>query len=75
VALRSAGPGRDLSITPLLRVVGVALPAVAVGLIPGVPDVVSALAAGAVFVVAALILRAVPSELIGVVRDLRGFRA
>jgi O-antigen/teichoic acid export membrane protein len=75
VALRRAGPGRDLPLSRLLRVAGAAVPAVAVGLVPGVPDVVNALAAGAVFVVAAALLRAVPSELVGAIRDLRGSNA
>jgi O-antigen/teichoic acid export membrane protein len=75
VALRRAGPGRDLPLSRLLRVAAAALPAVAVGLVPGVPDVASAVAAGAVFVGAAVLLRAVPSELVGVLRDLRGSSA
>jgi O-antigen/teichoic acid export membrane protein len=74
IALRRSGPARDLSASRLLRVALAAVPAVGVGLIPGVPDAVSALAAGVVFVVAALALRAVPTELVGAVRDLRGSR-
>ena len=52
----------------LARVFACAVPAVAVGLIPGVPDVVSAVLALAVFTGTALAVRAVPSELLDPVR-------
>jgi O-antigen/teichoic acid export membrane protein len=75
VALFRAGPGRDLSVARLIRVVVAAVPAVGLGLVPGMSDVVSAVAAGLVFVGAALLLRAVPSELIDAVRGSRWLRA
>jgi O-antigen/teichoic acid export membrane protein len=75
VAIRRVGPGRDVSPARLLRVTAAAVPAVAVGFVPSVPDVVSAVAAGAVFVAAALVFKAVPGELLGAVRDLRGSSA
>ena len=75
IALRRAGPGRDLSLAPFLRIGLATVPAVLVGLIPGLPDVVSALAATAAFVAAAFLLKAIPSEIIDGLRDLRGSRA
>lgn len=74
VALRRAGPGRELALRRLLLVVVAAIPAVAIGLVPGLPDVLSAAVAGAAFVAAALVLKAVPSELVGAATNLRGSR-
>jgi O-antigen/teichoic acid export membrane protein len=74
LALRRAGPGRELSLRPVMRIGVAAVPAVLVGLIPGLPDVVSAGAAGVVFVVSALLLKAVPSELLDAAKNLRGSR-
>ena len=75
VALRWAGPGRELALAPLVRIGVAVVPAALVGLIPGLPDIAAALAATATFVVAAFLLKAIPSELVDGVRDLRGFRS
>jgi O-antigen/teichoic acid export membrane protein len=75
LALRHAGPGRELSLGPVLRIGVAAVPAVLVGFVPGLPDVVSALAAGAVFVATAVALKAVPAELVDAARNLRGSNA
>jgi hypothetical protein len=69
VALRLAGPGPWFSVGMSLRVAGAAGVAVAVGLIPGLPDGVRAIAVTAVFIAAALLLRAVPQELTEGVRS------
>jgi O-antigen/teichoic acid export membrane protein len=68
VALRRAGPGRRLPLGTLGRIVLAALPAVAVGALPGVPDLVLAAASVAVFLALALALRAVPPEILAAVR-------
>jgi GT2 family glycosyltransferase/O-antigen/teichoic acid export membrane protein len=63
VALRRAGPGPWFSGSMSLRLAAAAAVGVAVGLIPGVPDGVRAVAVTAVFAAAVLLLRAVPDEL------------
>lgn len=63
IVLRRAGPGRHLPGRNLARIALAALPAIAIGLIPGVPDLVLAPVSVAVFVAGALALRAVPPEL------------
>jgi GT2 family glycosyltransferase/O-antigen/teichoic acid export membrane protein len=63
VALRLAGPGRWFSVGTSLRLATAAGAAVAVGLIPGLPDGVRAVAVTAVFAGVVLLLRAVPEEL------------
>jgi O-antigen/teichoic acid export membrane protein len=68
VALRLAGPGPWFSGGMSLRVAGAAGVAVAVGLIPGLPDGLRALAVTAAFAGAVLLLRAVPEELTAAVR-------
>jgi O-antigen/teichoic acid export membrane protein len=70
VALRRAGLGEHVHGRSLLRLVVAAAPAVAVGLVPGEPPIVAGLLAPAVFLGAALLLRAVPSELLGLVRGI-----
>jgi hypothetical protein len=47
----------------VLRIAGAAVPAVAAGLIPGLPSVVRAVLVAGVFVAVAALLRAIPSEL------------
>ena len=63
IALRRIQPGHRLGAQRLPRVALAVVPAVAAGLIPGLPDLVSAVLASAVFVGAAIVLRAVPPEL------------
>jgi O-antigen/teichoic acid export membrane protein len=71
VALRRAGPGPWLPVGGIARVAAAAAVAVGVGLIPGVPDVVRAVAVVAAFVTAALLLRAVPDELLDAAKRFR----
>lgn len=63
VALRRAGPGDWFPAPGALRIAGAAVPAVGVGLIPGLPAAVRAVLVAVVFVGAAVALRAIPSEL------------
>lgn len=67
-ALRRAGPGRALDTRNLARIALAGLAAGAVAFVPGVPDAVLAVLAGAVFVAAVLALRVVPPELVGAMR-------
>ena len=63
-ALRRSGPGAWLGGTAAVaRILAASLAAVAVGLIPGIPDGVRAVLVVSVFSAAALVLRAVPSEI------------
>ncbi len=70
VALRRASPDTQLAGGRLGRIAAAAVPAIAVGLVPGVPDAVSAVVASAVFVGAALAFKAVPGELLDGARAL-----
>lgn len=69
IALRLSGPGPWFSGTLTARLAAATAPAVAVGLIPGVPDVVRAVLVTAVFLGAALLLRALPDELTDAARS------
>jgi O-antigen/teichoic acid export membrane protein len=69
-ALWRAGPGRKLDFRGLARVGAAALPAIGLGLVPGVPDVLLAVAAATLFLCLAVALHAVPSELAAGVRQL-----
>ena len=71
IALRRSSPRAQLAGGRLARIALAAVPAIAVGLVPGVPDALSAVAASAVFVGAALALKAIPSELLDGARALR----
>jgi O-antigen/teichoic acid export membrane protein len=61
VLLRRAGPGRELRLTFVPRLVLAGAAAIAVVLIPGVPPLVDAVVAAAVFAGAAFALRIVPA--------------
>jgi O-antigen/teichoic acid export membrane protein len=75
-ALWRAGPGRGLDFGRLGRILLAALPAVAIGIIPGVPDILLAIVAAGVYLGLALALGAVPSEMTdGVRAALSGRRA
>jgi hypothetical protein len=52
-----------------VRLAVAAAPAVGVGLIPGVPDGIRAVAVVAVFTMGALLLRTLPDELTGAARS------
>jgi GT2 family glycosyltransferase/O-antigen/teichoic acid export membrane protein len=69
VALRRAGPGPWFSVSRSMRLVGSAALAVGVGLIPGLPDAIRAVAVPGVFTAGALVLGAVPEELTGAARS------
>jgi GT2 family glycosyltransferase/O-antigen/teichoic acid export membrane protein len=71
VALRRAGPGPWFSGPMTARALGAALAALGVGLIQGIPDGVRAVLVVIVFGAAALVLRAVPSELTDAARATR----
>jgi O-antigen/teichoic acid export membrane protein len=73
LAARRAGPARSAPLGTLLRIAVAAMPAIGVGLIPGLPDVVAALAAMIVFAVAAYLLRAIPLELLSALRRVPGY--
>ena len=62
--LRRAGPGRRLPHGALGRIALAALPAAALALIPGVPPLVLAVAAGALFTGLAVALHVVPPEIV-----------
>jgi O-antigen/teichoic acid export membrane protein len=68
VAVRRAGPGEWLDFGTAGRVAVAAAAGVAVGVIPGVPDVVSAAAVAIVYIAVVLALRAVPSEILDALR-------
>jgi O-antigen/teichoic acid export membrane protein len=63
VAIRGGKTGDWLPAEGVLRIAGAAVPAVAAGLIPGLPSVVRAVLVAGVFVAVAALLRAIPSEL------------
>ena len=63
-ALRRAGPGRALPLANLARIAVAALPAIAIGAAAALPPIASAVAAVLVFVGGAVVLKAVPSELL-----------
>jgi O-antigen/teichoic acid export membrane protein len=69
VALRFAGPDPWFWPAGLLRVAVAAGLAVAVGLIPGIPVVLRAIAVCAVYMAAVLLLRAVPGEVMDTARS------
>src|SRR5918998_739757 len=71
VALRRASPETRLAKGRLARIALAAVLAIGVGLAPPAHDAVSAIAAAAAFVAAALLLKAVPGELLDGVRALR----
>lgn len=64
LALRRAGPGRALELGFGVRIAAAALPAVALGFAPGVPDALGAVGAVALFGGLALLLRLVPGEVL-----------
>ena len=69
IALRLAGPGPWFSVNRILRVAVAAGIAVGVGLIPGVPIAVRAIAVPAVYLAAVLLLRGVPEEVLDTARS------
>ena len=71
VAVRRSGLSGWLRADAMLRIAAAAVPAVAVGLIGGLPAVIRAVAVGAVFVVASLVLGAIPSEVTDALRAAR----
>ena len=73
VALRRAGPGPWFSLAMTGRLALAAAIAVAVGLIPGVPAGARAAAVISVFCISALVLRAVPEELMSAAQRARGW--
>jgi GT2 family glycosyltransferase/O-antigen/teichoic acid export membrane protein len=75
VALRLSGPGPWFSADLTLRLAAATGVAVAVGLIPGLPDGVRAVGVTAVFAAAVLLMRAVPSELTDAARSAGVWRA
>ena len=62
LAVRRAAHGDWIHSAAMIRIAGATAVAVAIGLIPGLPDLVRAVAVCGVFVVAVLVLDAVPSE-------------
>jgi hypothetical protein len=74
VALRLSGPGPWFSVATSLRLAGAAGVAVAVGLIPGLPDGARAVAVTAIFAGAVLLLRALPEELTEALRSVGRLR-
>ena len=64
LALMRAPGGRELSLLPALRVLVAGGAAVAVGLLSGLPSLAATVLAGAVYFGLALVLRAVPEELL-----------
>jgi O-antigen/teichoic acid export membrane protein len=75
IALRLSGPGPWFSWDLTLRLATAAAVAVAVGLIPGLPDAVRAVGVTAVFAAAVLLLRALPEELTDAARSAGVWRA
>jgi O-antigen/teichoic acid export membrane protein len=68
IAVRRAGPGNWLPLGPGLRTAAAAAVGVAVGLIPGLPTGVRALAVLAAFTATVIVLRGVPSEIVDALR-------
>jgi O-antigen/teichoic acid export membrane protein len=62
VLLRRAGPGRELSLAFLPRLMLAAALALGVALVPGLPPVADAIAGALIFAAAALLLRIVPPD-------------
>jgi O-antigen/teichoic acid export membrane protein len=71
VAVRRAGPGRALDHARLAKILLAGGAAAAVGLLPGVPDVVLAVVGVAVFSALVLVMRLVPPEIAAAGRRLR----
>jgi hypothetical protein len=71
VALRRAGPGRGLPLSPLLRVVAAALPALLVAVASPLPAAADAVVVALLFPLLATLFGAVPPELTDRVRQLR----
>jgi hypothetical protein len=69
VALRLSGPDPWFSTAGLLRVAAAGGLAVAVGLIPGVPTALRAIAVCCVYLAAIFLLRGVPEEVIHTARS------
>jgi O-antigen/teichoic acid export membrane protein len=65
VLLRRAGPGRELRLGFVPRLVLAAAAALAISLVPGLPAILDAVAGAAIFVAAAVALRIVPPEIAG----------
>jgi O-antigen/teichoic acid export membrane protein len=65
VLLRRAGPGRDLRLDFVPRLLVAAALALATALVPGIPALVDAVMGAAIFAVAVLALRIVPPEIAG----------
>jgi GT2 family glycosyltransferase/O-antigen/teichoic acid export membrane protein len=72
VALRRVGPGPWFLVPMTARLVAATALAVGVGLIPGVPDLLRAIAVVVTFCVAALVMRTVPEEIVAAARSARG---
>jgi hypothetical protein len=70
VSIRGAGPGQWLPVSATLRIALAAAPAVGIGLIPGLPTAVRAVAVAVVFAGGALLFGALPSEMLDVGRRL-----
>ena len=68
VAIARHHPRARPSLRLLARLVVAATPALVLALVPGLPDVLRAGAAGALYIVLAVMLGAVPPELMGLVR-------
>jgi O-antigen/teichoic acid export membrane protein len=68
VLLVRVGPGRSISLAAMGRVVLAAVPAVALGALDVGPDLARAALAAVVFLACALLLRAVPQEILDAVR-------
>jgi O-antigen/teichoic acid export membrane protein len=64
VALSRSGLGHVLPAGPLMRIAGAALPPLALGVVSPAPPIVNAIVAAALFCVLAIVLRAVPSEVL-----------
>jgi O-antigen/teichoic acid export membrane protein len=64
VALSRAPGGRDLTLWPALRVVVAGGAAIAVGLLSGLPSLPATVLAGVVYLLLALLMRAVPEEVL-----------
>jgi O-antigen/teichoic acid export membrane protein len=65
VLLRRAGPGRELRLGFVPRLLLAAAPALAIGLVPGLPAILDAVIGAGIFAAAALALRIVPPEIAG----------
>jgi O-antigen/teichoic acid export membrane protein len=73
VALRRSGVGRVLPGGPLVRIAVAAVPPLVLGLVSPLPPIVNAIAAGALFCGLAIVLRAVPSEVVERIPVLRDY--